>query len=112
MTHVAAIRVPSVRDQVSEEEWQARVDLAACYRLIARYGWADLTATHTSLEVPGSDGQHFLINPHGILFEQVTASSLVKIDCDGHPVMPSPFSVNPAGFVIHSAIHRTSKDEQ
>ncbi len=109
-THMPAIA--SLRDKVSLEEWQARVDLAACYRLIARYGWADLTATHTSLEVPGSGGQHFLINPHGMLFEQVTASSLVKIDCNGNPVMDSPYGVNPAGFVIHSAIHMTRKDAQ
>ncbi len=112
MNKLAPIHVPSVRDKVSEAEWEARVDLAACYRLIARYGWADLTATHTSLEVPGSDGQHFLINPHGMLFEQITASSLVKIDCDGQPVMPSPYRVNPAGFVIHSAIHMSRKDAQ
>jgi ribulose-5-phosphate 4-epimerase/fuculose-1-phosphate aldolase len=100
----------SVRDLVSPAEWEARVNLAACYRLIAHYGWADLTATHTSLAVPGSDNKHFLINPHGMLFEQVTASSLVKIDCDGHPVLPSPYSVNPAGFVIHSAIHMARPD--
>src|SRR5690606_36891495 len=80
MNVVTPLRVPSVRDAVSEEEWNARVDLATCYRLIARYGWADLTATHTSVEVPGTDRKHFLINPHGMLFEQVTASSLVKID--------------------------------
>ena len=66
-----------LRGHVSPEEWQARVDLAACYRLLARYGMADLTGTHTSLSVPGSDNQHFLINPHGMLFERVTASSLV-----------------------------------
>ena len=102
--------IPSVRGQVSPAEWDARVDLAACYRLIARYGWADLTATHTSLAVPGSDNKHFLINPHGMLFEQVTASSLVKIDCDGNPVLPSPYTVNPAGFVIHSAIHMARPD--
>jgi ribulose-5-phosphate 4-epimerase/fuculose-1-phosphate aldolase len=100
----------SVRDLVSPVEWEARVNLAACYRLIAHYGWADLTATHTSLAVPGSGNKHFLINPHGVLFEQVTASSLVKIDCDGNPVLPSPYSVNPAGFVIHSAIHMARPD--
>lgn len=100
----------AVRDLVSAAEWDARVNLAACYRLIARYGWADLTATHTSMAVPGSGNKHFLINPHGMLFEQVTASSLVKIDCDGHPVMPSPYAVNPAGFVIHSAIHMARPD--
>ena len=110
MKNVSTVRLPAVRDQVSPEEWQARVDLAACYRLIARHGWADLTGTHTSLEVPGSDHRHFLINPHGMLFEQVTASSLVKIDCDGNPVMASPYRVNPAGFVIHSAIHMARHD--
>ena len=100
----------SVRDLVTPAEWEARVNLAACYRLIAHYGWADLTATHTSLAVPGSGNKHFLINPHGMLFEQVSASSLVKIDCDGNPVLPSPYSVNPAGFVIHSAIHMARPD--
>jgi ribulose-5-phosphate 4-epimerase/fuculose-1-phosphate aldolase len=110
MPDVAVPDLPSVRHLVSPEEWQARLDLAACYRLIARYGWADLSATHTSLAVPGSDNQHFLINPHGMLFEQVTASSLVKIDWQGTPVMPSPYGVNPAGFVIHSAIHMARPD--
>jgi ribulose-5-phosphate 4-epimerase/fuculose-1-phosphate aldolase len=112
MNVIAPIKIESVRGLVSPEEWQARIDLAACYRLIVRYGWADLTATHTSLEVPGSDGKHFLINPHGLLFDQVTASSLVKIDCDGNAVMPSPYKVNPAGFVIHSAIHMSRKHAQ
>ena len=99
-----------VRNQVSAEEWQARVDLAACYRLLARYGMADLTGTHTSLSVPGSDNKHFLINPHGVLFERVTASSLVKIDWEGNAVMPTPYRVNPAGFIIHSAIHMARPD--
>jgi ribulose-5-phosphate 4-epimerase/fuculose-1-phosphate aldolase len=102
--------IQPVRDKVSPEEWQARIDLAACYRLLARYGMADLTATHTSMAVPGSDNQHFLINPHGMLFEQVTASSLVKIDCDGNPLMDSAYPVNPAGFLIHSAIHMARPD--
>jgi len=110
MTSIAAVKTPSVCNQVSPEEWEARLDLAACYRLIARYGWADLTGTHTSLAVPGSDNQHFLINPHGMLFEQVTASSLVKIDWEGKPVMDSAYGVNPAGFVIHSAIHMARPD--
>jgi len=110
MNHVSAAPVPSVRDRVSPEEWQMRVDLAAAYRLIAHYGWSDFTATHTSVEVPGTNRQHFLINPHGMLFEQVTASSLVKIDCDGNPVMDSPYKANPAGFIIHSAIHRARED--
>jgi ribulose-5-phosphate 4-epimerase/fuculose-1-phosphate aldolase len=110
MNDAAGSRPASLRSQVSPEEWQARIDLAACYRLIARYGWADLTATHTSLCVPGSFNQHFLINPHGVLFEQITASSLVKIDCDGNPVMESSHGVNFAGFVIHSAIHMARPD--
>jgi ribulose-5-phosphate 4-epimerase/fuculose-1-phosphate aldolase len=100
----------NVRSKVSAEEWQARIDLAACYRLLARYNMADLTGTHTSLSVPGSDNKHFLINPHGVLFERVTASSLVKIDSDGNKVMESPFRVNPAGFIIHSAIHMARPD--
>jgi len=107
---VAVPELPSVCPLVPPEEWQARLDLAAYYRLISRYGWADLAATHTSLAVPGSGNKHFLINPHGLLFEQVTASSLVKTDWQGQPVMPSPYGVNPAGFVIHSAIHMARPD--
>ena len=99
-----------LRSHVTPEEWQARVDLAACYRLLARYGMADLTGTHTSLSVPGSDNQHFLINPHGVLFERITASSLVKIDWQGNPVVPTQYGVNPAGFIIHSAIHMARED--
>ncbi len=106
----APLPIDDVRGHVSPEEWQARVDLAACYRLLARYNMADLTGTHTSLSVPGSDNRHFLINPHGVLFERVTASSLVKIDCDGNPVMPTRYRVNPAGFIIHSAIHMARPD--
>ena len=101
---------PTVRHLVSAEEWEARVALAACYRLQARFGWDDLVATHTSLAVPGSGNQHFLINPYGILFEQVTASSLVKIDLLGRPVMDTPHAVNEAGFIIHAAIHRARPD--
>jgi ribulose-5-phosphate 4-epimerase/fuculose-1-phosphate aldolase len=105
-----AVAPPPVRDLVSAEEWEARVALAACYRLQARFGWDDLVETHTSLAVPGSDNKHFLINPYGMLFEQVTASSLVKIDLDGRPVMETPFTVNEAGFIIHAAIHRARPD--
>ena len=86
-----------------------RVDLAAAYRLIAAYGWDDLIFTHVSARVPDSD-HHFLINPYGMLFEEVTASSLVKIDLHGQKVMESPFDINPAGFVIHSAIHAARED--
>ncbi len=99
----------SVRDQVSEQEWQTRVDLAAAYRLIAMHGWDDLVFTHISARVSGPD-EHFLINPYGCLFEEITASSLVKVDLDGNKVMDSPFPVNPAGFVIHSAVHEARED--
>ncbi len=99
----------SVRDQVSEQEWQLRVDLAACYRAIAMYGWDDLVFTHVSARVPGAD-EHFLINAYGLMFEEMTASSLVKVDLHGEKVMESPFPVNPAGFVIHSAVHEARHD--
>ena len=101
--------VTAVRDQVSDEEWQVRVDLAACYRLIAMYGWDDLVFTHVSARVPGPD-EHFLINAYGWLFEEMTASSLVKVDLSGDKVLDSPHMVNPAGFVIHSAIHEARPD--
>jgi ribulose-5-phosphate 4-epimerase/fuculose-1-phosphate aldolase len=93
-----------VRAQVGDEEWQLRVDLAACYRLVAHFGWDDLIFTHISARVPGPE-HHFLINPYGMTFDEITASSLVKIDLDGKKVLPSPYEINPAGFVIHSAIH-------
>ncbi len=99
----------SIRAQVSEEEWQQRVDLAACYRLIALYGWDDLVFTHVSARVPGPD-HHFLINAYGMLFEEITASSLVKVDLAGNKVIESPYPVNPAGFVIHSAVHEARHD--
>ncbi|WP_028079958.1 class II aldolase/adducin family protein [Solimonas soli] len=99
----------SLRDQVSAAEWQARVDLAAAYRLVALFGWDDLVFTHISARVPGEDGR-FLINPYGWLFDEITASSLVKIDLAGNKVMDSPHAVNPAGFTIHSAIHAARPD--
>jgi ribulose-5-phosphate 4-epimerase/fuculose-1-phosphate aldolase len=99
----------SVRKQVSDEEWAARVDLAACYRLIAMYGWDDLVFTHVSARVPGPD-EHFLINAYGMLFDEITASSLVKVDLDGEKVSDSPYPINPAGFVIHSAVHEARPD--
>lgn len=103
--------VPSVRDKVSREEWQLRTDLAATYRLVAHHGWADMIFTHITVRVPGPE-HHFLINPYGMLFDEITASSLVKIDIDGNKVMDSPFPVNPAGFTIHSAIHGAREDAQ
>lgn len=98
-----------VRKQVSDEEWDLRVDLAACYRLVAMHGWDDLVFTHISAPVPGEDG-HFLINAYGLLFEEMTASSLIKIDLGGKKVLDSPHPVNEAGFVIHSAIHAARHD--
>ncbi|WP_105104119.1 class II aldolase/adducin family protein [Microbulbifer pacificus] len=101
----------SVQGRVSATEWQLRVDLAAAYRLIAHYGWDDLIFTHLSVRIPGPE-HHFLINPFGTLFEEITASSLVKIDLNGEKVDDSPFPVNPAGFTIHSAIHEAREDAQ
>ena len=98
-----------VKSQVGEEEWKLRVDLAACYRLVALYGWDDLIFTHISARLPGPD-HHFLINPYGMTFDEVTASSLVKIDLDGRKLMDSPYEINPAGFTIHSAIHAARED--
>ena len=90
-------------------EHPLRVDLAACYRLVAHFGWDDLVFTHISARLPG-EAHHFLINPYGMLFEEITASSLVKVDAHGEKVEPSPYPVNPAGFVIHSAIHAARPD--
>ena len=90
-------------------EWQVRLDLAAAYRLVALYGWDDLIFTHVSARVPGPE-HHFLINPYGMTFDEITASSLVKIDLQGNKVGDSPYPVNPAGFTIHSAIHAARED--
>lgn len=101
--------VSSVQSTVSALEWEQRVNLAACYRLIALYHWDDLIFTHVSARVPGPE-HHFLINPYGMLFEEITASSLVKVDLQGHKVSESAYDINPAGFVIHSAIHAARED--
>jgi ribulose-5-phosphate 4-epimerase/fuculose-1-phosphate aldolase len=105
----SAEKPQSVREQVSGEEWQVRVDLAAAYRLVAHYGWDDLIFTHLSARVPGPE-HHFLINPYGMMFDEITASSLVKIDLQGQIVSPSPYFINPAGFTIHSAVHAARED--
>lgn len=105
----AAKKPESIEDRVPAEEWQARVDLAACYRLIAMYGWDDLVFTHISARVPGPE-EHFLINAYGLLFEEMSASSLVKVDLQGNVVMDTPYSINPAGFTIHSAVHGARPD--
>jgi ribulose-5-phosphate 4-epimerase/fuculose-1-phosphate aldolase len=101
----------SVRGQVSSEEWETRVNLAAAYRLVAHYGWDDLVFTHISARVPGG-AHHFLINPYGWMFSEITASSLVKVDLQGRKVMDSPYDINPAGFTIHSAVHAAREDAQ
>ncbi len=103
--------VDDVRTSVSGAEWQVRVDLAAAYRLVALYGWDDLIFTHISARVPGAD-HHFLINPYGMLFDEISASSLVKVGLDGAKVGSSPNPVNPAGFVIHSAVHEARENAQ
>jgi ribulose-5-phosphate 4-epimerase/fuculose-1-phosphate aldolase len=103
------MQIPSLKGKVSEQEWQLRCDLAACYRLVAAYGWSDLIFTHISARIPGPE-HHFLINPYGLLFDEITASSLVKVDQDCNKLSESPFPVNPAGFVIHSAIHQVRED--
>ncbi|WP_348753416.1 class II aldolase/adducin family protein, partial [uncultured Aquincola sp.] len=106
---MAPIQIPSLRGTVSEAEWQARVDLAAAYRLVALFKWDDLVFTHISARVPGTEDQ-FLINPYGLMFEEITASSLVKVNQAGEKLEDSPFPVNPAGFTIHSAIHAARHD--
>ena len=103
------LNLPSLRDAVSPEEWAVRVDLAACYRLVTHFGWEDLVLTHITVRVPGADDQ-FLINPYGVFFDEITATSLVKIDLQGNKLQDTPFPVNPAGFVIHSAIHAARHD--
>jgi ribulose-5-phosphate 4-epimerase/fuculose-1-phosphate aldolase len=101
--------VSSLKGKVSAEEWQARVELAALYRLVALHGWDDAVYTHISARIPGPDHQ-FLINPYGMFFGEMTASSLVKIDLDGNILQETPYFINPAGFTIHSAIHAARED--
>lgn len=103
------MHIPSLKEVVSADEWQLRCDLAAAYRLVAHYGWSDLVFTHISARIPGPE-HHFLINPYGLMFDEITASSLVKVDQDCHKLSDSPFPVNPAGFVIHSAVHAVRDD--
>jgi ribulose-5-phosphate 4-epimerase/fuculose-1-phosphate aldolase len=103
------MNIPSLAGKVSPAEWEARIDLAAAYRLVALYKWDDLVFTHITMRVPDAEDQ-FLINPYGLFFDEITASSLVKIDLEGNKVQDSPFEVNPAGFVIHSAIHAARHD--
>jgi ribulose-5-phosphate 4-epimerase/fuculose-1-phosphate aldolase len=108
------MNVVRMQQKVSEAEWQTRVDLAACYRLVAHYGWTDLIFTHLSARVPdsvgSSGGEAFLINPLGYLFHEITASSLVKVDLDGNVLSETEYQINPAGFTIHSAVHGARED--
>ena len=108
MSALQTLPVIDIRNQVSPEEWQTRVELAACYRLVALNGWDDVIFTHISAKIPGTE--HFLINPYGLMFEEVTASNLVKIDLQGNKLMDSPYEINPAGFTIHSAVHEARHD--
>ena len=101
--------VSSLKGKVSEAEWKARVDLAALYRLVALHGWDDMIFTHISARIPGPE-HHFLINPYGMFFDEITASSLVKIDLDGKVLQETPYFINPAGFTIHSAVHAARED--
>jgi ribulose-5-phosphate 4-epimerase/fuculose-1-phosphate aldolase len=103
------VEIPSLEGKVSDDEWAIRLDLAAAYRMVAFYGWDDLIFTHLSARIPGPE-HHFLLNPYNLMFEEVTASSLVKVDVQGNPVEPTPFITNPAGFTIHSAIHMARED--
>ena len=107
--HADPALIRSIQAHVSAAEWAVRTDLAAAYRAVAMFGWDDLVFTHISARVPGAD-HHFLINPYGMMFEEITASSLVKIDLAGNKVMDSPFEINPAGFTIHSAVHEARED--
>jgi len=108
-TQASAQASRSVRSLVTPAEWELRVELAACYRLAALYRWDDLIYTHISARLPGPE-HHFLINPYGMMFEEITASSLVKIDLHSQKVLENPYDVNPAGFTIHSAVHAARED--
>ncbi len=99
----------SVKDQVSPEEWATRVDLACAYRLVAHHGWDDLIFTHLTARVPGPD-EHFLINPIGLFFDEMTATSLIKVDLAGNILSPTSYQINPAGFIIHSCVHAARHD--
>jgi len=109
MKPLDSVEIPSLEGKVSAEEWAIRVELACAYRMVAHYGWDDLIFTHLSARIPGPE-HHFLLNPYNLMFEEVTASSLVKVDVNGNPVDPTPFITNPAGFTIHSAIHMARDD--
>ena len=108
--HEPSLGPLSLEGVVSAEEWQARLDLAAAYRLVALFRWDDLIFTHITARIPGTE--HLLINPYGMMFEEITASSLIKIDIDGHVLQDTAYPINPAGFIIHSAVHAARHDIQ
>ncbi len=105
---VFELPVLNLKDKVSAAEWQLRVDLAACYRLVEHFGWGDLIYTHLSARLPGTD--QYLVNAFGLSFDEITASNLVKVDLQGNIIDDTPFAINPAGFTIHSAIHEVRQD--
>jgi ribulose-5-phosphate 4-epimerase/fuculose-1-phosphate aldolase len=109
--HEELYEVRGVRERVGDEEWRTRVDLAACYRLVYHYGWHHLHLNHISARVPGDD-DHFLLNPFGLMYNEVTASNLVKVDLDGNVLDDTPYTINQAGYTIHSAVHGARKDVQ
>ncbi len=111
MADGSMVNVASLKGKVSDAEWQVRVNLAALYRLVAHMGWDDMIYTHISARIPGPE-HHFLINPYGLFFEEITASSLVKIDLDGDIIQDTEYAINPAGFTIHSAVHAAREDAQ
>ena len=105
------LTLPSLKGKVSAGEWRVRCDLAATYRLVALYGWDDLVFTHISARLPDVDGkERFLINPYGVLFDEMTASSLIEVDADGNVIGETPYFANAAGFTIHSALHMARDD--
>jgi ribulose-5-phosphate 4-epimerase/fuculose-1-phosphate aldolase len=108
---VSKLEIQSLQGKVSDDEWQLRVNLAAAYRLVAAFKWDDLVFTHISARLPGPKHE-FLINPYGLMFDEITASSLVRINLRGEKLDDSPFPINPAGFTIHGAIHAARDDAQ
>lgn len=103
--------IPSLKGVVSDEEWRLRCELSATYRLAAIYGWTDMVFTHISVRLPSENGEsRFLLNPYGVFFDEMTASSLVKVNMDGHAIGETPYFTNPAGFTIHSALHMARED--
>ncbi|MFK7752438.1 MAG: class II aldolase/adducin family protein [Sedimentitalea sp.] len=111
MTLPAPEDLPTLKGKVSDEEWRLRCELAATYRLVALYGWEDMIFTHISVRLPDEEGKaRFLMNPYGLLFDEITATSLIKVDMEGQLIGETPYFSNPAGFTIHSALHMGRSD--